>query len=147
MMIENATVNTTAEGMEYVNIDGDKEVRFTAKIKFTMLKELIERLEENTPVKESLLNFVDKEIEKLNRKKGSPSADSKAGKEMAERAEIGVKILEYLNTQENPVKASVIANALHITTPKTTACIKPLVNEGKVFKTTGKRGIGMYSKA
>ena len=85
---------------------------------------------------ESLSDFVQHEIDLLDRKRGNKGSNSKAVAEANATAE---KILAVLAEADEPMKATPIADAADMTVQKASASLRKLVAEGVVTRTEDKK--------
>jgi len=110
-----------------------------------MTKKEMYELIASTTDNEEIKDFCAHEIENLAHR-----AQYKSKKQTAERAvnqELKEKIVSILVNAEEPMKASAIGELLGVSTQKTSALVKQMVDAGTVQKTVGKKNVSYFSIA
>lgn len=105
-------------------------------------KECFAELREIVVEKKDLVEFIDHEIELLEKKNSSKSKAEIAAEKV--NAELREKILEMI--EKKPMKTSEIANILKLTSQKITAQLTKMLKADQVIRTVNGKDI-LYIKA
>lgn len=108
------------------------EKRITKKEYFKMLRKVVEVADVDN--RDELVNFIDDQIELLNRKKGSVNT-----KKAAEIEATLEKVYEALKEINHPATATEVADKIEVSNQKASAYLKKLKEAGKVERVLDKR--------